>query len=64
MEEELDFTPDYSVDMSIHEIRLILKCIETTLERWAGGDPAEQELLRRARDQYRAMIMDYTFHNM
>lgn len=60
---EQDFTPDYSVDMSIQEIRLILKCIEIGIDRWAGGDPSEQDLLFRARDQYRAMIMDYTFHN-
>lgn len=60
----MDFTPDYTVDMSIHEIRLILKCIEVAIERWAGGDPAEQEMLFRARDQYSAMIMDYTFHNL
>lgn len=62
--DDLDFTPDYTVDMSIHEIRLILKCIDVAIERWAGGDPQEQELLFRARDQYRAMVLDYNFHNM
>ena len=55
---EKDFTPDYTVDMSIHEIRLIHKCIEVAIERWAGGDPDEQILLFRARDQYRAMMLD------
>ena len=62
--DDMDFTPDYTVDMSIHEIRLIHKCIEVALERWAGGDPGEQELLFRARDQYRAMMLDYNFHNL
>ena len=56
--------PDYTIDMTIHEIRLINKCIDVAIERWAGGDPLEQEALLKARDQFRAMILDYNFHNM
>lgn len=59
-----NFIPDYTIDMSIHEVRLILKCINVALERWAGGDPEEQKELYRARDQFTAIVMDYTFHNM
>ena len=60
----MDYTPDYSLDMTIHEIRILHNCIEVAIERWAGGDPREQEELFRVRDQFQAIILDYTFHNM
>lgn len=58
------YEPDYTLDMSIHEIRVLHKCIEVAIERWSGGNPEEQEELFRARDQFRAIILDYTFHNL
>lgn len=60
----MHFEPDYSLDMTIHEIKLLHKCICVTLEKWPGGDPEEQEELFRARDQFQAIILDYTFHNL
>lgn len=56
--------PDYTLDMTIHEIRVLHKCIEVAIEKWSGGNPEEQEELFRARDQFQAIIFDYTFHNM
>ena len=60
----MDYEPDYTLDMTIHEIRILHKCIEVAIERWTGGDPEEQEELFRARDQFQAIILDYTFHNL
>ena len=60
----MDYLPDYTLDMTIHEVRLIHKCIEVAIERWSGGPPEEQEELFRARDQFQAIILDYTFHNL
>ena len=56
--------PDYTLDMTIHEVRLLHKCICVALDRWAGGPAEEQEELIRARDQFQAIILDYTFHNL
>ena len=56
--------PDYTVDLSIQDIRALLYSVETGIERWAGGDAKEQERLFILRDQLRAMTLDYNFHNL
>ena len=58
--DELSFT----VDMSIHDVRLLLYSVETGIERWAGGPPEEQERLYQLRDSLRGMVLEHTFHNM
>ena len=63
----MDKEPDYSMDMHIEDIRLMLQCVEYRIKYWEGSParPAEeQEHLWAIRDGLRTMILDYTFHNL
>ena len=40
--------------------RLLKKCVDLYLERWPGGDPAEQETLFEARTTLTAVILEDT----
>jgi len=62
-----DFTPDYTVDLSIEQIRLMYDCVNYRIKYWEGSParPAEeQQKLWKVRDSLYAMILDYTFHEM
>lgn len=56
--------PLYTVDLSYQDVKLLLYSVEKGIERWAGGDPEEQEQLIQMRDSLRAMVLEYTFYNM
>ena len=56
--------PDYTVELSIEDVRALLYSVETGIDRWAGGPPEDQERLFQIRDQLRAMTFDYLFHNL
>ena len=58
-----EYVPDYSIDMSIADIRLLHMSVCTTIANWPGGNPSEQEHLFRVRDDLYRMILDYRFHN-
>ena len=58
-----EYVPDYTIDMSIADIRCLYVCVCTTIARWPGGDANEQEQLFRIRDDLYRMILDYRFHN-
>jgi len=58
-----EYVPDYSIDMSIKDIRCLHMCVCQTIAKWPGGDPYEQEHLFRIRDDLYRMILDYRFHN-
>ena len=57
--------PDYSIDLSIEDIRLLYECVRKRIERWEGA-PArpveEQEHLWYMRDSLYRIILDYQFH--
>ena len=62
-----EYQPDYNVDMSIEDIRLLHQCVEYRIRYWEGSParPAEeQEHLWKVRDSLQAMLLDYTFHNL
>jgi len=54
----------YEVVMTISEIKLLHMSVKTQIERWAGGDPQEQEDLFKLRDALYSMILEDTFLNM
>ena len=59
--------PDYSVDLTIEDVRLLHQCVEYRIRYWEGSPqrpPEEQEHLWKVRDALYAMLLDYTFHNM
>jgi hypothetical protein len=63
----MDNIPDYTVDLTIEDIRLMHQCIEYRIKYWEGSParpPEEQEHLWKVRDALYAMMLDYTFHNL
>jgi len=63
----MDNIPDYTVDLTIEDIRLMHQCIEYRIRYWEGSParpPEEQEHLWKVRDALYAMMLDYTFHNL
>ena len=52
----------YTVDMHIDDIRVLYKSVCFHLEKWPGGDPAEQEHLFYMKDWLYRMVLDYQFH--
>ena len=58
-----DYLPDYNIEMSIEDIRLLHTCVCTSIANWPGGKPHEQENLFRVRDSLYRIILDYRFHN-
>lgn len=58
--------PDYTVDLTIEEVRLLHSCVTYRIRYWEGSParpPEEQEQLWLMRDSLQAMLLDYTFHN-
>lgn len=59
--------PDYTVNLTIDDVRLLHHCVIKRLERWEGfpSRPAEeQEHLWFMRDSLYRMILDYQFHQL
>ena len=64
MNEEHEY--DYTMHMSIEDVRLMHYCVQKAIEYWPGA-PArpyeEQEQMWFMRDQFQRMILDYQFNN-
>ena len=59
--------PDYTVNLTIEDIRLLHQCVIKRLEIWEGSParpPEEQEHLWHMRDSLYRMILDYQFHEL
>tara|TARA_A200000113_G_C8762315_1_gene321524 strand:- start:552 stop:743 length:192 start_codon:yes stop_codon:yes gene_type:complete len=59
--------PDYKIDMSIEDIRLLYHCVQETIRTWPGSParPAEeQEHLWFLRDWLFRIILEYKFDNL
>ena len=57
--------PDYTVNLTIEDIRLLHHCVIKRIERWEGypARPAEeQEHLWVLRDSLYRMMLDYQFN--
>jgi hypothetical protein len=49
----------YEVTMDIYSIRLISQAVKLQIERWAGGDPFEQELLKYIDYNLNKIVLDH-----
>ena len=59
--------PDYTVNLTIGDIRLLYQCVVKRIESWEGSParpPEEQEHLWYMRDSLYRMILDYQFHEL
>jgi hypothetical protein len=59
--------PDYTVDLTIEDVRLLHHCVIKRLEMWEGSParPAEeQEHLWYVRNSLYRMILDYQFNEL
>jgi hypothetical protein len=57
--------PDYTVNITIEDVRLLYHCVIKRLEMWEGSParpPEEQEHLWYMRDSLYRMILDYQFN--
>ena len=54
----------YSIELNIHGIRAIHSGLSQAVEKWAGGDPQEQENLQSMRDHFYRIILEHSFENM
>jgi hypothetical protein len=59
--------PDYTVNLTIEDVRLLHHCVIKRLETWEGSparQPEEQEHLWYMRDSLYRMMLDYRFHQL
>jgi len=59
--------PDYTVDLTIEDVRLLHHCVIKRLEMWEGSParpPEEQEHLWYVRNSLYRMILDYQFNEL
>ena len=58
---------DYTVDLTIEEVRLLHHCVQETIKYWPGA-PArpyeEQEHLWFMRDSLYRIMLDYRFYEL
>ncbi len=60
MEEE-DY---YQIELNIRGIRLIHTGLSQAVQKWSGGDPAEQINLIAMRDNFYRLILEHQFDSM
>ena len=51
------------VELDLQSLRLAYKTTSDSLERWGGGDPAEQEFLTRLKSQLYRALMENLLNN-
>jgi len=59
--------PDYTVNLTIEDIRLLHHCVIKRIEMWEGSParpPEEQEHLWFMRDSLYRMMLDYQFNQL
>jgi hypothetical protein len=57
---------DYTMNISINDVRLMHHCVIEAIRTWPGSParPAEeQEHMWHLRDQFQRMMLDYSFRN-
>ena len=54
----------YQIELNIRVIRLIHDGLRQAVQKWSGGDPAEQINLIAMRDNFYRLILEHQFeHN-
>lgn len=51
---------EYYLHVTAEGVHLLKKCVDLYLERWPGGDPAEQLTLYHAQTTLNAIILENT----
>ncbi len=54
----------YQIELNIRGIRLIHDGLRQAVQKWSGGDPAEQINLIAMRDNFYRLILEHQFDNM
>ena len=54
----------YQIELPIEAVRLIHKSLDFHYQKWAGGEPQEQEDLQMMRDNFYKIILEHRFENM
>ena len=54
----------YQIELNIRGIRLIHEGLRQAVQKWSGGDPAEQINLIAMRDNFYRLILEHQFDNM
>jgi len=52
----------YQIELNIRGIRLIHEGLRQAVEKWSGGDPAEQINLMTMRDNFYRLILEDQFN--
>ena len=61
MEQEENY---YHLELPIEAVRVIHTGLSQAVNKWAGGDPMEQEDLQAMRDHFYRIILEHRFDNM
>ena len=56
--------PDYTIEMSVDDIRLLYKSVCFHLDKWPGGDAMEQEYLHHMKGCLYRMILEHKFNEL
>ena len=56
----MEYETEYEIGIDIDTAHLLRRCVDLYLERWPGGDPHEQEDLRRLQIMFTAIILEDT----
>ena len=54
----------YNIELNIRGIRLIHTGLKQAVEKWAGGEPEEQEDLISMRDNFYRMVLEHQFQSL
>jgi hypothetical protein len=54
----------YNVEMSIQGINIVYSALSHAVDRWAGGEPQEQEDLMAMRDNFYRIVLEHKFESM
>ena len=51
----------FSIDFDVRDVRIIYNSVCFHLDKWAGGDPEEQESLQRMKVFLFGMLLEHNF---
>ena len=54
----------YHLELPIEAVRVVHTGLSQAVEKWSGGDPAEQEDLLAMRDHFYRIMLEHRFENM
>ena len=61
MEDDFQY---YHIELPIEAVRVVHTGLSQAVEKWSGGDPAEQEDLLAMRDHFYRIMLEHRFENM